>query len=156
MIINIFPDFEDLSQSKYDIENIKSLFSNQQLEQCMSFDNKNLISLPFTESPMVTYYRSDILEQHGIPTDPKELGDFMEKPEGWLTIAKELRKDNIWALQWKDEFIKMVLSGQGYFDKDMNLNIEKKIHLMKKAIQMNMEKVYIMMQRYLKLIMVRI
>lgn len=121
--INAMDAFEDLSQAKY-INDIKSFFSEKELEQGMSFDSKKLIALPLTVGPMVTYYRTDILEQYGIPTDPNELGYLMETSEGWLTIARELKKDNVFALQWKDEFAYLALSGYGYFDKDMNLNVD--------------------------------
>jgi len=123
---NAMDGFEDLSQPKYNFEDIKPLFSQKELEQCMSFDRKKLIALPFSPAAMVTYYRTDILEQHGISTDPKQLGDLMESSQGWLTLANNLKKDNIYALQWKDEFIKMTLAGQGYFDKDMNLIVDNK------------------------------
>ena len=122
--LNALDGFEDLLQSKYNFEDIKSIFSKRELDESMSFDGKKLIALPFTAAPMVTYYRSDILEKYGMPTDPNELGDFMEKPEGWLAIAKSLKKDDKWALQWKDEFVYLAVKESGYFDKDMKLKVD--------------------------------
>ena len=121
---NALDGFEDLSQPKYNIKDVKSLLSEGELEECMSFDGKKLIAFPFTVSPIVTYYRSDILEQYGIPTDPKELGDLMETPEGWLTVAEKLKKNDKFAIEWKNELVKVAVHEYGYFDKDMNLGLD--------------------------------
>lgn len=121
---NALDVFESLSQANYNINDIKSIFSKNELAQCMSLNEKKLIALPFTAAPMVTYYRADILQKYGIPTDPTELGNLMEDKEQWLSIAKKLKKDNIYIIQWKDELLKIALNEYGYFDKDMNLTVD--------------------------------
>ena len=93
----------------------------------MSMTKDKLIALPFTQASTLTYYRADILEELGLPSDPTELGDLMSTPEGWLSIAKRLKEEDKYALQWKDEFVKLALNTYGVFDEIMNLNIDSDI-----------------------------
>ncbi|PYG86996.1 multiple sugar transport system substrate-binding protein [Ruminiclostridium sufflavum DSM 19573] len=115
--------FEDLLQPQYDFDSIKSVFNEREIEQCKSFDDSKLIALPFPEYPMVTYYRADILGQYGFPTDPEELAEYMSTTEGWMKIAAELKKHDIYAIQWKEELLQKVLRSYAFYDDDMKLNI---------------------------------
>ena len=121
---NAINAFENLLNDSYSFDNIKNIFPESDINSCMSMDKTKLIALPFTQASTVTYYRSDILENLGIPSDPEELALAMETAEGWLEIAKKLKEENIYALQWKDAFVKLTLNSQGVFDDNMDLNIE--------------------------------
>lgn len=120
---NCIDGLEDLLQPEYDFDSIKSIFSERELKQCMSFDDNKLLALPFPEYPLVTYYRTDILEKHGIPTDPEELAKLMSTVEGWLSIANKLIKDNIYIIQWQEELLQKALRSYAFYDEDMNLII---------------------------------
>lgn len=136
---NSISGFEDLSQPKYDLESIKSLFSERELEHCKSFDDSKLLALPFPEFPMVTYYRVDILEKYGFPTDPEELGDYMSTLDNWLKIVKELKKHDIYAIQWNEELFQRALRCYAFYDDDMNLivNNEKVRESLKATLEVN-------------------
>ncbi len=136
---NSLDGFEDLLKPEYDLNSIKSIFNERELENCKSFDDSKLLALPFPEFPMVTYYRTDILEKYGFPTDPEELGEYMSTLEGWMKIAKELKKDGIYAIQWNEELFQQALRNYGFYDDNMNLivNNEKVRESLKLTIQVN-------------------
>lgn len=117
---NFIEGLENLLQAPYNANNDLHKFADHQLSWTMTFDDKKLLALPLYHSPSVLYYRTDILEQYGFPTDPEELGNFMEDPEKWFGMVKELKKNNKWVFQWSNDTINMVSSGQGFFDKDLN------------------------------------
>ncbi|QNU65788.1 extracellular solute-binding protein [Ruminiclostridium herbifermentans] len=134
---NSLDGFEDLLKPDYDFNSIKSIFNERELEHCKSFDDSKLLALPFPEFPMVTFYRADILEKYGFPTDPEELGNYISTLEGWMKIATELQKDGIHVLQWNEEIFQQALRNYGFYDDNMNLivNNEKVRESLKLTIQ---------------------
>lgn len=136
---NSINGFEDLLQPKYNFKSIESLFNERELEHCRSFDDSKLLALPFPEYPVVTYYRADILEKYGFPTDPVELGEYMSTLEGWMKIAKELQKDGIYAIQWNEELYQRALRSYAFYDDNMNLivNNEKVRESLKLTVEVN-------------------
>lgn len=136
---NSIDGLEDFLQPAYDFQSIKSIYSETELEHCKSFDDSKLLALPFPEFPMVTYYRIDILEKYGFPTDPEELGDYMSTVEGWLKIATELKKDGIYVIQWKEELFQRALRSYAFYDDNMNLivNNEKIRESLKHTIEVS-------------------
>ncbi len=136
---NSIEGFDDLLQSEYDFNSIKSIFNERELEHCKSFDDSKLLALPFPEFPVVTYYRADILEKYGFPTDPEELGEYISTLEGWMRIAKELQKHGIYAIQWNEELFQRALRSYAFYDDSMNLivNNEKVRESLKLTIQVH-------------------
>lgn len=120
---NSINGFEDLYQSDYNFSDVKEQYNSADLKQCHSFDGTKLIGVPFTQGTTVTYYRSDIFESLDLPTEPEDVAELMSTAEGWLSMAHKLKENNTYALQWKDDFVKMFLNSYGVFDENMELTI---------------------------------
>ncbi|MCX7749457.1 MAG: extracellular solute-binding protein [Clostridia bacterium] len=87
----------------------------------LSLDEKSLLGLPLNTSPKVTFYRADLLEKNGLPSDPESLGKFMEKEENWLEIAKRLKKDGQYIIEWPgDPVVEIIGSSTGIYDRKFN------------------------------------
>jgi len=50
-------------------------------ESNKSLDGKRLLAMTFLTSPVVTFYRADVMEENGFPSEPEELAKFIEKSE---------------------------------------------------------------------------
>lgn len=94
-------------------------FSKSLWESNLSFDRSALIGLPSGSSPRVTYYRADILEEHGFPSEPDELGLFMENPDNWLSIARALKESDSYITAWPMDVIQLFDSTQPMFKENM-------------------------------------
>lgn len=94
-------------------------FSESLWRSNLSFDGSSLIGMPSGSSPMVTYYRADIMEEHGFPSDPDELGTFMENPDNWLRIARELKESDSYIAAWPMDVIQLYDSTQPLFVENM-------------------------------------
>jgi multiple sugar transport system substrate-binding protein len=68
----------------------------------------------------VTYYRKDILEKFGFPSEPEELGKYIEDPNNWLNMAKELKKYDHWIAQWITEPSDIYYRNRGFYDNKFN------------------------------------
>ncbi|SDD49966.1 multiple sugar transport system substrate-binding protein [Paenibacillus sp. UNCCL117] len=94
-------------------------FSESLWQSGLSFDDKKLMGFPVGTSPLLTYYRADLMEQYGFPSDPEQLGAFMEKPEHWLEIGKALKKDNRYITQWHIEPVYIFERSHALFDSQL-------------------------------------
>ncbi|MGL4875863.1 MAG: extracellular solute-binding protein [Clostridium sp.] len=92
-----------------------------------------MLGLSVASAPIVTYYRADVMEKYGFPSEPDELAKFMEKEENWIKIGETLLKDNIYIMQWVAEIIRVSTSDMPYFNDKLEYvrNNEK----FKKAIE---------------------
>ncbi|MCR2807021.1 ABC transporter substrate-binding protein [Paenibacillus soyae] len=85
-----------------------------------SFDGQSMVGFPFGSSPIVAYYREDMMRQYGFPSDPEELGKYMEDPDNWLEIARTLKKDGRYLAQWSTEVIRVYDSAHGLLDENVS------------------------------------
>jgi multiple sugar transport system substrate-binding protein len=107
---------EDLLKPPYNAKEIIGDITKSQLSFVMSPNGKKLNGLPMIQHPSVAFYRKDIFQKYGFPTDPDELGKYMEQPENWLKIAKELKKHDHWIAQWYSEPLDIYFKNRGFYD----------------------------------------
>lgn len=108
-------DLKELGVEKYQNDFDKELW-----DLGLSINGKEMLGIPFASAPRLTYYRADIMEKYGFPSDPQELGTYMENPENWLNIARTLKKDNINIIQWAADPVTFTAAGYGSFDRELN------------------------------------
>ncbi|MDP4180086.1 MAG: extracellular solute-binding protein [Bacillota bacterium] len=113
---------EDLLKEPYNAGDMLDKFENNQLSWVKSLDGKALYALPIVYFPAITYYREDILKQYGFPADPETLGNYMENPDNWIKMARELKKHDKWIMEWTHTPVEIYTTGLGFFDKDLNFN----------------------------------
>ncbi|SHK25013.1 multiple sugar transport system substrate-binding protein [Clostridium cavendishii DSM 21758] len=129
---------EDLKKEQYGIAKYENDFDKELWNLGHRFDSKELIGIPFATAPLVLYYRADIMSKYGFPSEPEELGKYIENPENWFKIARTLKKDNIYISEKVTDPMKMAISQYGYYDNNLNflgnisefkelLNISKKM-----------------------------
>ncbi|GAE29720.1 extracellular solute-binding protein [Halalkalibacter hemicellulosilyticusJCM 9152] len=85
-----------------------------------SFNEQKIYGLTISASPIVTFYRPDILESFGYPTEPEALAEYMADPEQWLEMARTLKQDGRWMMQWVTEIVDLTAKDIGLFDQEMN------------------------------------
>ncbi|ADU32458.1 ABC transporter substrate-binding protein [Evansella cellulosilytica] len=113
--------FENLLDEPYLAGQHKHNFPEALWEVSLSLDGESLLAMPFNTSPLVTYYRADIMEDYGFPSEPDELAEYMEEPENWFLIGETLRRDDKWILQWPIEVIRLYESTRGFYNNEMKL-----------------------------------
>src|SRR5690606_17800555 len=97
-----------------------------------SWDGKRQLGIPWDLTIFVWYYREDIYEQVGLPTDPVELGEFLQDTDNVLYAAQVLAANNEYMYEWRDSPAIQYGDGLGYFDTELNYlrNDERMIELL--------------------------
>lgn len=134
---NTSKSLEDLSKEEYGIKNYEENFDKELWNLGKSLDKKELLGIPFASAPMVTYYRADILEKYGFPSEPKALSEFMKESDNWLKMARKLKKEGIYILQWIAESTKLYTANMPYYDE--NLVYQRNTKQFKEGIEIAQE-----------------
>ncbi|WP_169891059.1 ABC transporter substrate-binding protein [Litchfieldia alkalitelluris] len=110
---------ENLADAPYQLDNYKRFYSNSVWEIGESFNGEKMIGVPIYSYPMVTFYRSDILKEYGFPSEPDELGEFIEDQQNWLEIARTLNKDHRSSILWEMEPISIYNTTSSMFGENL-------------------------------------
>jgi len=110
---------EDLLKEPYLAGRYEKDFPADVWESNKSIDGKSLLAMTFLTSPCVTFYREDVMRENGFPSEPEEFGNFIEKPENLLAIAKKLKPKGQYIFQWPTDLPNLLGSSIGIFDKDL-------------------------------------
>lgn len=117
--INSVDLIADLSESHLDLKQYRHMMGEYMWNIHQSLDGDRTIALPMEAYPYVFYYRYDIMEEIGYPSEPKELADYLRDPNHLLQLASDLKQSNRWALQWDNDLITVVNSGRFIFNRDI-------------------------------------
>lgn len=123
---------ENLLAEPYNAGQYKDLVSDFNWERWMTPDSKKLLGMPWDMTPGVYYYRADIFEELGLPSDPTELGDYMQDPENWMNLVQVLKANGKYFMEWTDGPIVWAGDEVGYFDGQLNWtrNTDKMVQVM--------------------------
>lgn len=132
----------DLLQSPYEAGRYEDDTSKYNWERWKSIDGKKLLAMPWVLEPGIFFYRADIYEQVGLPSEPEELGEYIKDPDNFLAAAQTLSANDIYIMEWFDSPIIMGGDSVGYFDSDLNWlrnteELVEKLDLVKRGIQLD-------------------
>lgn len=94
--------FEDLSGPGYTLDSLKPLLSDAEWLETESLDRQKRVHLPVYTFPAMLYYRADILEANGLPSEPEALSDYFSNPTKWLDMARTLHTKGHAVMEWKE------------------------------------------------------
>ncbi|UUZ80379.1 extracellular solute-binding protein [Paenibacillus sp. P26] len=132
---NMSAGVENLLNPPYDAGKLKDLWPQPLWEHWLSLDGKQLVGLPWDMGPTMTFYRADILEENGFPSDPKELATFMSNPEQFFDMAQALKAKGVYLLEFNKTIMDFYTGGEGFFDRNLNFirNTDKYVEGLKLA-----------------------
>ncbi|BFH62510.1 ABC transporter substrate-binding protein [Paenibacillus azoreducens] len=113
--------FVDLLQPPFDAKRYEGNFPENVWKKFHTLDGKKLMAIPVDAPPGVMYYRADIFEENGFPSDPDELATYMENPDNFMNMAQTLKAQGKYILEYDTEILDM-LSDSRFFDNQLNYN----------------------------------
>jgi multiple sugar transport system substrate-binding protein len=111
---------EDLLQPAYDAGKYKYAFSEGNWNRWLSLDGTKLVGMPWDMPPQVTFYRPDLIEAAGYPSDPVELGEFLQNEDNLFELAQALKAQGVFAFEFNNTLIDLLTGSTGFFDSKLN------------------------------------
>ncbi|CAM3832970.1 ABC transporter substrate-binding protein [Marinicrinis lubricantis] len=88
-------------------------------ENYKSFHEDKMFAMPILNFPYVTYYRADILEKEGFPSDPEQLAIYLQDQENWIELARALKESGHYIFESTHSLLSLIHRGSNYFDKEL-------------------------------------
>jgi multiple sugar transport system substrate-binding protein len=117
---------EDLFSAPYNAQKYQKDFVSYKWDQGTSSDKKRFVALPWDIGPMCYYYRADIFESVGLPSEPEEVARFMSTWDGVLEVARRVYIPNQrWLLQNSTDLYITLWRNRDYFDEKLNFRLDR-------------------------------
>ncbi|MGI6018531.1 MAG: extracellular solute-binding protein [Marvinbryantia sp.] len=110
----------------FGVEELKDDFVEFKWDQAISSDGSRMVALPWDLGPTLFYYRTDVFEEVGLPTDPKEVEELMSTWDGVLEVAEKVSiPGQRWFLPSAAYPYQWLFINRDYYDDDLNLILER-------------------------------
>jgi len=115
----------DLNQ--FGASDYASDFVSFKWDQCISDDGSSMRLIPWDVGPATAFYRTDVFEEAGLPTDPEEVEELMSTWDGVLQAAEAVGAidDNHWFMADGSYLYQLLFQNRDYYDEDLNLQLER-------------------------------
>lgn len=119
-----FYEYKDYFANLYDLgaKDIENDYLDWKWETGVVPGEDYMIGFPVDVAPIAMYYREDLFEEAGLPTDPDEVAEEIETHEDLIKAAKKLEEETNAKMDTASEnFEKFIAqSDKKYFDEDEN------------------------------------
>lgn len=107
-------------------EDLKDDFVEFKWNQAISDDGSRMVALPWDLGPTLYYYRTDVFEEVGLPTDPDEVAELMSTWDGVLEVAEKVSiPGQRWFLPSAAYPYQWMFINRDYYDENLNLKLER-------------------------------
>ena len=118
---------EDMLAPPYNAGQWKDKHINFKWTQGLSTDRTRMIAMPWDMGPLGFFYRADVFEEVGLPTEPEDVAEFMSTWEGFVEVARRVYKPNErWLIHDVSEVYNMLFRKRDYFDEQLNFRIDRR------------------------------
>lgn len=84
------PGFVNLLEEPYNAGRFEDDFVDYKWQHAQSIDGDQMIGLPWDIGPLSLFYRRDVFEDAGLPSEPDEVYEMLNTPEGFLEASRAL------------------------------------------------------------------
>ncbi len=125
--ISQYRDSEALTDLyKLGANDLSSDFVDFKWEQGVSSNGEHLVAIPWDLGPTLYYYRTDVFEEVGLPTDPEEVAQLMATWDGVLEVAEAVSiPGERWFLPSAAYPYQWMFINRDYYDEALNLQLER-------------------------------
>lgn len=114
----------DLNQ--FGAQDYKDDFGPFKWNQAISDDGTRMVAIPWDLGPTLFYYRSDVFEEVGLPSDPEAVTELLSTWDGVLEVAEKVSiPGQRWFLPSAAYPYQWLFINRDYFDENLNLVLER-------------------------------
>ncbi len=121
------PGFVDLSQAPYNAKQYQDNYAAYSWSYVSDEQSGKIFALPKNTGPGALFYRRDVFEKAGLPTDPDKVQALLKNWDSYLQVGKQL---TVPGKQWMTSSANQIFStiiaeaGVSYYDAQGNLQIK--------------------------------
>ncbi len=116
----------NLLDTPYQAGDLKDDFVSYKFEQAYSVDDSRLVAVPWDIGPCTYFYRTDIFEECGLPTDPEEVASLMSTWDGVLEVAEKVYiPGERWLLPNASYLYQLMFCNRDFYNEDLTLKIDR-------------------------------
>jgi len=117
--------FVDLRQPPYNAEKYKSDFVGYKWALATGPDG-SLFAFPWDIGPAGVFYRRDLLDKAGVPSDPDRLAKVIKTWDDFYTVGKKVNDpaNKVWWIDTAQGIPYIYYAHKNFFDKRMNVAID--------------------------------
>lgn len=116
----------NLYDAPYNAGDLKDDFVSFKWDQAVSSDGSRLVAIPWDIGPCTYFYRTDVFEECGLPTDPDEVAELLSTWDGVIKAAEAVNiPGERWLVPDVSYFYQLLFSNRDYYDEDLNLKLER-------------------------------
>jgi multiple sugar transport system substrate-binding protein len=120
------PVLEDLLRPPYNAGKYQNDMAAFKWNNCVSSDGKSLRAIPWDIAPACTFYRADVWESAGLPSDPESVARQLSTWQGVLEAAEKISiPGKCWFVADAMYIYDVLWMNRDYFDKDLNFLIDR-------------------------------
>lgn len=94
--------------------------------QAISDDGTRMVAIPWDLGPTLFYYRSDVFEEVGLPSDPEAVTELLSTWDGVLEVAEKVSiPGQRWFLPSAAYPYQWLFINRDYYDENLNLVLER-------------------------------
>ncbi|MBT2217086.1 extracellular solute-binding protein [Virgibacillus dakarensis] len=139
-----FKEAKDRFVNLYDLgaEKIQDKYLDWKWKIGESMEGDFLFGLPTDIGPKAMFYRTDLFEEAGLPTEPDEVQKLIQSKEDLIKVGEQIKeKTGKPLLDSMEMAYRAVIDGaeESFYDQDGNLLVEKDGNAVKKAYDLAVE-----------------
>lgn len=116
----------NLLEEPYNAEQYKDDFPALKWSQAYSVDGKRMTAIPWDVGPATYFYRRDVFEECGLPTEPEEVEKLMSSWDGVLEVAEAVSiPGERWFVPDAVDFYRMMFANRDYYNEDLTLRLDR-------------------------------
>ncbi|KAA8999773.1 extracellular solute-binding protein [Paenibacillus spiritus] len=114
--------FVDLNDPALGLASVITGIPDNLLPMLTSFDRRRLIAVPASYGEALTFYREDLLRSSGLPSEPGQVAALLRTPEGWLSMARTLKRQGIYIFQKNSDPLDIAAASASMFSENLEFN----------------------------------
>ena len=120
------PGFENLLDEPYSAGGMKDDFVDYKWALGCSLDGERMIGLVWDIGPATLFYRRDIFEAAGLPTEPDEVNELFKTWDGFLMAAEKVYiPGERWLVPSASYLYEWFWMNRDFYNENLELNVEK-------------------------------
>jgi ABC-type glycerol-3-phosphate transport system substrate-binding protein len=123
------PGFVDLA-GDYSAEKFSGKYADFSWSYVSDQQEGRIFALPKNTGPGGMFYRRDLFEEAGLPTEPDQVNELLKTWDDYLSVGEKLSKENKqWMTDAPESVFQTIRSqaGVSYFDENGNLQVKNQV-----------------------------